>query len=210
VPSRKRTKPRQPRAPVQARSEATVAAIVRASAQVIVRDGFDGTTTNKIAARAGVSVGTLYHYFPDKASIYDALVARAIDDTVRHVVDRSRALLAGSGATQPTFRALVEMAIAWVRTNEVVARAVLEHLPSTRQRALFRTVEERVISGLGGELATDVPSVQLFVTMGAAAIHRIALDRPDAAIEAAMIDALVRTATVAIVGAPRAEVDTST
>lgn len=58
------------RKPRQSRSRATVDAILQATAQVLVRDGYQKATTNRIAERAGVSVGTLYQYFPNK----DALV----------------------------------------------------------------------------------------------------------------------------------------
>jgi len=62
------------RAPVQARAQRTIAAILEAAAQVVLRDGEAGFSTNRIAERAGVSIGTLYQYFPDKAAILDRLV----------------------------------------------------------------------------------------------------------------------------------------
>jgi len=54
------------RRPSQARSRGTVAAILEATSQVLRREGLEGCTTTKIAERAGVSVGTLYQYFPNK------------------------------------------------------------------------------------------------------------------------------------------------
>ncbi|HYV47721.1 MAG TPA: helix-turn-helix domain-containing protein, partial [Myxococcaceae bacterium] len=56
--ARPRTTPRK--APRQARSRATVDAILAATAQVLVRDGYDRTSTNKVAEVAGVSIGSLY------------------------------------------------------------------------------------------------------------------------------------------------------
>ncbi|MBR8500820.1 TetR/AcrR family transcriptional regulator, partial [Burkholderia cenocepacia] len=57
--------PLSPRkAPRQRRSVATVDAIVEAAARILERDGFDGYTTNAVAALAGVSIGSLYQYFP--------------------------------------------------------------------------------------------------------------------------------------------------
>jgi AcrR family transcriptional regulator len=50
--------PRQPRA------RASVEANLEAAAQFLESEGLDGNSTNAVAARAGVSVGTLYHYYP--------------------------------------------------------------------------------------------------------------------------------------------------
>ena len=62
------------RRPLQQRSRQSVAAIVEASAQVLEEWGYKGATTNRIASRAGVSVGSLYQYFRDKDEIFDALI----------------------------------------------------------------------------------------------------------------------------------------
>lgn len=83
-----RLKPR--RRPAQARSRDTVQAILEAAAQIFERHGYAAGTTNRIATRAGVSVGSLYQYFPNKDAILvaltDALIAqgalRATDGVV--------------------------------------------------------------------------------------------------------------------------------
>ncbi|MFC6645129.1 TetR/AcrR family transcriptional regulator [Granulicella cerasi] len=63
---------KQRKQPVQARSTATVDAILDACLQVLVRVGKEKLTTTLVAARAGVSVGTLYQYFPNKRSLLQA------------------------------------------------------------------------------------------------------------------------------------------
>jgi AcrR family transcriptional regulator len=71
-------KPRkQPR---QERARATVEAILEAAAQVFERHGYAAGTTNRIAERAGVSIGSLYEYFPSKDAIVMELSRRHIDD----------------------------------------------------------------------------------------------------------------------------------
>jgi AcrR family transcriptional regulator len=74
MPRRARTAPR--RAPRQKRAEDTIEVLLQATELAIVRHGFHGTTTNRIAEIAGVSIGTLYHYFPTKESLVQAVVHR--------------------------------------------------------------------------------------------------------------------------------------
>lgn len=62
--------------PVQRRSKAMVEAILDASARVLVEVGYDHSTTNVIAERAGVGIGSLYEYFPGKEAIFAALMRR--------------------------------------------------------------------------------------------------------------------------------------
>ncbi len=66
-----RLKPRKQ--PVQRRAQASMQAILQAAAQLLQREGMDAFNTNLIAQRAGVSIGTLYQYFPDKHAIAAAL-----------------------------------------------------------------------------------------------------------------------------------------
>ena len=65
--------------PVQGRSRVTVEAIIEAAARLFVRDGYANSTTNRIAEVAGVSIGSLYEYFPNKGSILAALLKRQVD-----------------------------------------------------------------------------------------------------------------------------------
>ena len=67
--------------PVQHRSKATVDIVLVAAAQVFEAHGYAAGTTNRIAERAGVSIGTLYQYFPSKEAIAVALLERHIADT---------------------------------------------------------------------------------------------------------------------------------
>jgi len=70
-----RKKPATPRKrPLQARSRETYAAILEATARILEAEGLEAANTNAIAERAGVSVGSLYQYFPDKAAIFAELI----------------------------------------------------------------------------------------------------------------------------------------
>jgi AcrR family transcriptional regulator len=66
--------------PRQPRSQATVEAILQAAAQVFERHGYAAGTTNRIATRAGVSIGTVYQYFPNKDAILVALAHQHLAD----------------------------------------------------------------------------------------------------------------------------------
>jgi len=67
---------KQRRIPQQRRSQAMVTAILDATAQVLISEGYDRATTNKIAAKAGVSIGSLYQYFANKEELVGALNTR--------------------------------------------------------------------------------------------------------------------------------------
>lgn len=68
--------------PRQARSKATVDAVVTAAAQVLIEQGYEGATTMRVAERAGVSIGSLYQYFPNKESLIAVLIERHADQIV--------------------------------------------------------------------------------------------------------------------------------
>jgi AcrR family transcriptional regulator len=77
----RRLNPRK--APSQPRSAQTIAAILEGAAHILEQSGFAGYTTNAIAARAGVSIGSLYQYFPTKDAVTVALIAREQTALVR-------------------------------------------------------------------------------------------------------------------------------
>jgi AcrR family transcriptional regulator len=69
-------RPRPRKMPRQGRSVETVRAIVEAAARILEQDGLGGFTTNAVAERAGVSIGSLYQYFPGKEALIGALIVR--------------------------------------------------------------------------------------------------------------------------------------
>lgn len=77
------TEPRK--RPRQARSKATVEAILEATARILRSEGYAGLSTNKAAKLAGVSVGSLYQYFPNKTALVTALVEQHAQ-TIRGIV----------------------------------------------------------------------------------------------------------------------------
>jgi AcrR family transcriptional regulator len=79
----KRTEALNPRKkPQQRRSRVTIDTIFEATIQVLLANGLDKVTTIQIADRAGVSIGTLYQYFPNKSALMAAVVKRHIGEVV--------------------------------------------------------------------------------------------------------------------------------
>ena len=85
--------------PVQARSTASVEAILDATLQVLLNVGKERLTTTRVAQRAGVSVGTLYQYFPNKSALLQAALKRHLSEVSDKVVAVCRAQ-AGESLTQ--------------------------------------------------------------------------------------------------------------
>jgi AcrR family transcriptional regulator len=73
------------KSPVQARSAASVDAILQATIQVLLQVGKERLTTTRVALRAGVSVGTLYQYFPNKSALLQAALKRHMGEVTRAV-----------------------------------------------------------------------------------------------------------------------------
>jgi AcrR family transcriptional regulator len=147
MPPQSRLKPRK--TPAQARSKATVEAILVAAAQVLRRHGYATTTTDRIAERAGVSVGSLYQYFPNKDAILVALTERHIDAGFALV----RELLAGARANRPPLKAML-------RRFVVAMIALHEHEPELH-RVLFEEAPlpsslRRELRKRENDLATEV------------------------------------------------------
>jgi len=111
----------------QERSRATVDALVEATARILVKDGFEKTSTNRIAEVAGVSVGSLYQYFPSK----EALVAAVIDRHNEEIMAIVRATLVEVAdlPIEKAVRRLVTVAIAAHRINPKLHRVLAEQIP---------------------------------------------------------------------------------
>jgi AcrR family transcriptional regulator len=83
--ARKATRRSRRRRPKQRRAQQTVDAVLDAVVRILKREGFSAVTTNRIAEVAGVSIGSVYQYFPDKQAIFVALHQRHIDQIDRMV-----------------------------------------------------------------------------------------------------------------------------
>jgi AcrR family transcriptional regulator len=113
----------------QARSRATVDALVEATARILVRDGFDQASTNRIAAEAGVSVGSLYQYYPGKEALVVAVAERHNRDLMGVV--RAAAAEVAAEPLAAGVRRLVAAAIDAHRVDPELHRVLAEQIPRT-------------------------------------------------------------------------------
>ena len=137
---------------IQERSRATVDALVEATARILVKEGFDKASTNPIPQAAGVSVGSLYQYFPNK----EALVAAVIERHQQEIMQTVRGELAEVLAepVEKAMRMLVAIAVKAHRVDPKLHRVLAEQIPrvgkaeklelfNRENYALFRTYLER-------------------------------------------------------------------
>lgn len=117
------------RRPIQRRSRLTVDAIVEAAARVLARHGYAAATTNRIAERAGVSIGSLYEYFPNKDSILAALLERHTDQGAAEVLAALEAEIARGAALPALLRALVAALLRQHRRSPELHRVLFEEMP---------------------------------------------------------------------------------
>ena len=170
------------KAPKQARSNDLVRAILQAAIQVLAQEGAQRFTTARVAERAGVSVGSLYQYFPNKAAILfrlqsdewrqtSSLLGAILTDYSRPPLDRLRSLVhaflqseceeaAVRGALSdaaPLYRDAPEAHAAKETDEPLIARFMLELLPqaSPQARELAGDLVTTTLSTVGKEFSTS-------------------------------------------------------
>ncbi len=128
----------------QERSKATVDALLAATARVLVRDGYDHASTNKIADAAGVSIGSLYQYFPSK----EALVAAVIERHIGEMMDVVRASLLRVAALplREAARELVAVMIEAHRIEPKLHRVLVEQIPRVGNMEHIERVDEEAMT----------------------------------------------------------------
>jgi len=143
--------------PAQARSQETVSVVLEASARILESDGLRGFNTNAIAAKAGVSVGSLYQYFPNKDAIVLALIGGYEDGLHNAVLE---AVQAGRGQElkrrlRLLVRALVKVHYRRPRLNRVL-EAEEERLGSGADDVAFHAMVLQLFQDHKNEMAVPV------------------------------------------------------
>jgi AcrR family transcriptional regulator len=177
---------RSRREPKQQRSRQTVDAVLEAVQLVVKRHGTHAVTTNRIAEAAGVSIGSLYQYFPGKGAIFTALHDRHVDD-VRLVIEQTTAAYASAPLEEfarELVQCLVNVHAELAELHEVVSSAVpasalgfKNALYRTFERVLSRADQERYSLDETERMLFVLPSMVESLVHGAAHQARAALSR---------------------------------
>jgi AcrR family transcriptional regulator len=195
--------------PEQDRSRATVEAIVGAAARVLVKGGYDAFTTNRVAEKAGVSIGSLYQYFPNKESLLSELMRRHVEVIERSVeemaalVDRAPlAEIVRVGIEQNVKSHLVDPELHRVLSEEVPRLGSLDW-----KKAFIARMEDRVRATLEArrsEIAVrDIDLAVYVVTRTTeAVIHNAVSDRPADLASGALAEEVTRMLVGFLTGKP--------
>ncbi|KQW89978.1 TetR family transcriptional regulator [Massilia sp. Root418] len=155
------------RQPKQARSSELVSAILEAAIQVLAKEGAHRFTTTRVAERAGVSVGSVYQYFPNKASILfrlqsdewqqtSAMLSRILLDAAKPPMERLRLLVQAfvrSECEEAGIRSALDDAAPFYRDapEAAEARAAGDRMVQAFMREVLPKAEQSVRS-MAGEL----------------------------------------------------------
>ena len=180
------------------RREATRSSIITAACECFIRDGYENTHTDSILERAGVSRGALYHHFPSKRDVFEAVYVALVQDTIAHALktrtDRDsplEELLAACSAwlsfvrKPEVARILLDLGpqvLGWKRARDIEAESSLVPMRRSLERA-----------SAAGEIV--VPSVEVTALMINALLAEAALvsayGRPK--VPLAVLEASIRT-----------------
>ena len=170
----------------QDRSRSTVDALVGATTRILVKEGYDQASTNRIAEVAGVSIGSLYQYFPSK----EALVAAVIDRHTQELsqVTRNAMVRMAARPIEAAAREFVSVAIDAHRVDPKLHAVLTEQIPRVGR---LENVEANIREGYAlvrgyleahrDEIDVADPDLAAFVcvTVVEALTHAAVLRRPD-------------------------------
>ena len=184
--------------PRQRRSQATVDAIFGATARILKSQGLKALNTNSIAEAAGISVGSLYEYFPNKDAILVEMACRILRADEAHVTE----VLKSSGESSPrdSIRLLIHTLLELHRTEPGIRRVVMgAHGSAGLRGEHIKTIER--ISLLYAETSASgslplIPPERLYVAIRAIlGVMRAALEEKSVFLDSPVLETeLVRTA----------------
>jgi AcrR family transcriptional regulator len=138
-----------PRRPQQARSRRTRRALVEAAAAVFEERGYDETNTAEIARRAGVAVGTVYGYFPDKRAILLEIVHETVEQMAQMVLQRLDPELWREADLRGSIRDLIHTIFTTRELRPGLQRIVWERFfKDAEVRAALEAIEARILAAI--------------------------------------------------------------
>jgi AcrR family transcriptional regulator len=162
-----------------------IATILQATARVLVSDGYEACTTNRVARAAGVSIGSVYQYFPNKEALVVAVMERHLEQQREAMAARLLALT-DTGletAVGEMIRALLEVQSLQPRLHRVLLEQVPRIGALKRLHELHGQYQPLVTAWLEAnrsQLGVTNPSVAAYVLIGAVegVLTRVMLERP--------------------------------
>ena len=194
------------KAPRQQRSQQTVDRIVEAAARVFNEAGYLGTTTNEIAAEAGVSIGSLYQYFPNKDALLIEIARRHISGSLAAFDELMNSL--GPKAPLGQLIGYVIDLLVDQHEHDRLHLLIAHHAPRTaeieeeleRAQQHMVAVADRLLREQMPERGDRPQTAQLLVAFLHAAIHDVILRHPPGARRDAAVDS-TKAAAIAIIRA---------
>ncbi len=139
--------------PIQKRSQKTVEAIFDAAAQILSEKGYAQTTTDRIAEKAGISIGSLYQYFPNKDSIMLGIVERHITEMNEFVEEMISAIQSSGVMTRQMMKNFAKLMIEHHDKEPELHRVLFEESPQPQSiKAAINMAEKRAANGLAKNL----------------------------------------------------------
>jgi AcrR family transcriptional regulator len=172
-----------------------VDSVLEATARVLVKRGFDGLTTNLVAAAAGVSVGSLYQYFPNKEALVGALIENHVEAMTSLCLGELTRVARLPVAE--AIRSVIEVMIRAHAAQPELHRVLTEQVPRVGRMAKIAEIEamvQRMVAGLlasrKAELAIEDPDIAAFVLVSAieAITHRATLFSPELLRDPRLVD----------------------
>lgn len=128
--------------PKQERSRVTVEAILEATAHILAAEGYYNTNTNRIAERAGVSIGSLYQYFPNKEALMSALMEQHSNEIAALVQAQLGELF--DAPLEEAVPELIKAVIAAHALNPRLHQVLNEEIPRSERLQQMERAEERI------------------------------------------------------------------
>jgi AcrR family transcriptional regulator len=167
--------------PMQDRSVVTVEAIAEATIQILAREGLDQLTTTRVAARAGVSVGTLYQYYGNKQALLYAVMEVHLARVAAAV---EAACLAHRGGTVKALTRGISDAFITAKLERAdVSRALYAASSGLQSAALVKKISKRchhaltaALADVTGKQPADVEFIALILYSAMAGTMRAVLE----------------------------------
>jgi len=170
----------------QERSRLTVNALLEATTRVLVKEGYDRASTNKIAAVAGVSIGSLYQYFPSKEALVAAVSERHSHEVLQLI--RNALVKVAARPIEVAAREFVSVAIDAHRVNPKLHRVLAEQVPRIGRLENVEAINQDVFALIRGYLDSHRDEISvadldlaafICVTAVDALTHAAVLRRPE-------------------------------